>query len=380
MKVIRETERPWIPLTEQKKVEYLIGKKLAGTTFRLKNSRPAADFQPAGERDGALVFHCSPDLEIQEKLTLYTTLNRHIEMDFKVVSRNEQGEILLKPVEARIGQSFRKSPRWIPGETVYVRNIQIVKDQEIQIERGRISYEIIFKEYMEKLADIYPGIRIYGSADQDRPEECRIVEKMSQMLYVVDTGRFEAYRSAGKGILDYYSILASGARAQTAVDNYKSRGVTSIACIPVLYKFPDGTSRTLATVLIEGKGESVIGDEHLARIDRAIQGLPERLINVNAFNLDKKQEVLNISENGAAILCDDELLLKYLPGIRNMTLDLVFSKQAPIRLQTTIRHIYQTDDRMIVGVQFEGAAHGHSAKGGMDRLKSLIQTLQKANT
>lgn len=379
MKVIHETQRDWIPLEDSKKIEYLVGQKLARTLFYLKHSDPPAEFQPAGKKGHNLLFHCSPHLEPTDRITLYTTVNRQIELDFEVIDFSPQGEIQLRPVSARIGQSFRKGPRIPVDGDVYARNFQIVKEDEIAVDRSRIAYEIVFKEYLEKAAFYFPNAKLFGDADQDRPEESKIVERMAQTLFIVDTQKMEAYRSSGQGFLDYYSILSAGVHLQETLDSFKSRGVESFACIPIIYHMASGKNRVLATLVLEGKGENRVTSEVLEKMNQVVSGLADRLINVNAFHVDKKQTLINVSENGAAILCEDELLLKYLPTVRNVTFDLVFSKQSPIRLQAGVRHIRQKNGHMVVGFQFDGSGQqSGQIRSGMERLKSMIKTLIKA--
>ncbi len=91
------------------------------------------------------------------------------------------------------------------------------------------------------------------------------------------------------------------------------------------------------------------------------------------MNVKDKQRVLNISEGGVGLAFDNPDLMKYLPHQSQITFDLVFRLQAPMRFRGKVVHIMNMGDHFVTGVDLEGSAHSDARKSNTERLQSLIR-------
>ncbi|MEQ9367029.1 MAG: hypothetical protein RIF32_22535, partial [Leptospirales bacterium] len=107
-----KTNRDWDFIRETEKLNYLLLEKLKTVRFYLKDTEPPAEFYIGEQSNGAIVFHCPPDVEPSEAVTLYSTLKRQVEIDFKLIDRPEPGTVHLAPVEGRISKIDREFPRF----------------------------------------------------------------------------------------------------------------------------------------------------------------------------------------------------------------------------------------------------------------------------
>ena len=375
MKVVMEERRDWDFIREPEKVEYLLKNKIPDTTLFMKGVSPTAEFNRGEATSEGFGFYCSPDLDLSvgDKVTLYTTLKRQLEIDFEVTKVVEPGTLIMSPREARIGKSNRSSPR-IPNknELVSAANFLISKN-EIIIDntRPQISNKVIFNEFERRLSGEFPGLKIYDYADRDRPQATKYLNRSEKAVLVEDCAKPDSYTSRGEDFEDYKDLLTDDNKFEATQRQYVEDHINSVMAMPLLYETPM-KKVPIAFMYCEARGEHRFGLESHARWREMAAEIIQRIADSNTLTVKDRQKVVNISEGGVALEIDNPELMKYLPNQSIITFDLVFKLQAPMRFQGKVVHISQNSNSLIAGVDLEGSAHSTSKTDSRDRLKSLI--------
>ncbi len=110
MELLRDTKRDWDILKEEEKIRYVLTEKLRSQQFHLKGTEPPLTFSMGEFTPAGIEFFPPMDLAAPSELTLYLTVKRHIEIDFRLVEAKSDRWILF-PVLARISKAVREHPR-----------------------------------------------------------------------------------------------------------------------------------------------------------------------------------------------------------------------------------------------------------------------------
>ncbi|MBX7058122.1 MAG: DUF1577 domain-containing protein [Leptospirales bacterium] len=380
--VLLEKDREWDFVKEKDRILFVLRERLQAARFYLKHTDPPAEFY-RGEASGeGFIFHCSPELELDGRITLYTTQKRQIEIDFEVGAKPEPGAVELTPVEARIGKIERSYPRaLISNGAIHAANFQISKS-EITVDptRPQVANKVVYAEFERQLGQHIPGIKIYEFAQKDRPDETLLLNKKTEGIFIAETGDTESWRGRAPGCLDYFALLEDEEKglADRKRRQYTDRSIQSLLALPILYEMPDGRQQPIAFFYCETRrGLAALTPAAVSRLQDANKDIIDRIEDANLITVKDKQTVVNISEGGVALELTNAELLKYLPHRRTVTFDLVFRMQAPLRFRGAVCHIHRsTPQSMVVGVNLEGSGHSDFRKGVRERLKSLVSMLK----
>lgn len=374
--------RDWDFIREKDKLNYLLLEKLKTVRFFLKETEPPAEFYIGQQANGGIIFHCPMDVQPTESMTLYCTLKRQVEIDFKLLDQPEPGAVRLEPIEGRISKIDRQYPRFNnDSEAIHAANFQVSKS-EIAVDhtRSHVANKVIFNEFEKRLHQEFAGLKIYEYATRERPQATKYLNKRKDVILVSNVADFAAYRSSGPGVVDYYEMLESEDEMlpEKVRKAYLERQLQSLLVQPVLYEMADGTSLPIAFFYVETKqGSEPLTMVAVERLRDVGEDIIHRIEDASLITVKDKQAVINISEGGVALEFTQPDLVKYVPQRRSITFDLVFRMQAPLRFRGKVCHIHEAGPgRIVVGVNLEGTGHSDFRTGTRDRLRSLIRMLK----
>lgn len=374
MEIIREKKRDWELLKETEKIRYVLTEKLRMQQFHLKGANPPLSFSMGQVTPEGIEFFAPPELEAPPKLTLFLTVNRHIEIDFTLV-RQDGDRWVLMPEAARIGKVIRAHPRIVPKEgAVYATNFKISKNElGADLSRMQIASQVVLRDFEKQLAQDYPGLRIFLNTDRDRPLDMRPLDRLMTPLVIKDTRDAAAYEVPIEDstfrrkleelkIFEQARLRLSDARGlivfPITLEEKEQSHLVAHMHVPV--RTPDADYAGIIQDLAERSGAVV-----------------ERIRELNMVTIKEKQKVADVSLGGVGLEITNSELLKYLPTSDRITFDLIFKMQAPLRFQGKICHVAAVDDaRMKAGVNIEGVGHSEARKSVQDRLNSLIQLIR----
>lgn len=371
-----KNDREWEYIREPDKVAYLLKEKITTKTFFLKGTSPPAEFYPGTVQGQLHEYYTPPELDLPPQITLYATLKRQIEIDFEVKQKPETGRVLLQPLQARISKVIRSSPRLTRKDSLVASNFLVSKDRiEVNQTLPQVAHRVIYAAFEKELGREFPGLRIFDFASKDRPDYTRLLNRNGLAIFVADVTDPASYSTGREDLFDYGAELRSENRLDPVMRKYKEEHIKSLLVLPIVYA-PDETRKVvLGFMVLEAR------DRNLSVIDldrlKSSQGeIIQRILDSNTVTIKTRQEVLNFSAGGVALLITDPELKKYLPNRPTVVFDLVFKMQAPIRFHGKIRHIQNTPHGdVIVGLELEGSGHSDSRQDVIQRYRSLVGLL-----
>ncbi len=376
--------RDWDFIREREKLDYLILEKLKTVRFYLKNTDPPAEFYVGEQKEGNILFHCPPDAVLQDegKLTLYSTLKRQVELDFEIKGRPDPGAVFLTPVEGRISRADREFPRINNDRhAIHAANFQ-VSTSEIAVDntRAHVANKVIYTEFEKRLAQEFPGMKIYDYATRERPQATKYLNKRNEAILVENVADFSTYGSSGPGIADYYEILVDEDEMlpEKVRRAYLERQLQSLLVQPILYEMTNGSKLPIAFFYAEiPHGHEPLDLSAVERLKDIGEEIIHRIEDASLVTVKEKQNVVNVSEGGVALELTHPDLVKYVPLRRQVTFDLVFRMQAPLRFRGRVQHVQKNGTGgVVVGVSLEGTGHSDHRTGARERLRSLINSVK----
>lgn len=373
--------REWQFVRQPEQVNMLLRDKIKKADFYLKGTKPPAEvYRGPAQDDGKIELHYAPDLILADNLTLYTTLNRQLEIDFKVDSRPEDGTVIANPKEARISVKQREDRR-VPvlNNSVSASHFQVSRsDLAIDNTRPQVANKVVYNEFEKSLSREIPGLKIYDYAKRDRPQETRLLNRETKAILVTDTNDPGAYHGHHPDTLNFEELLEEEDLLEQKKKEYLNNQIQSVLAMPILYDMANGSRRPIAFFYATTpRGES-LDPSILARLNEASEEIIARIQDANMLNIPDRQPVLDISEHGVALELTQPELMKYVPNSRVLTFDLIFKMQAPLRFLGRVRHMLKEGNSLIVGLSLDGTGHhaGSNSKNPLDRLKSLINLVE----
>lgn len=374
MELLRDTKRDWEILKEEEKIRYVLTEKLRSQHFHLKGTDPPLTFSMGEFTPAGIEFFPPMDLEAPSELTLYLTVKRHIEIDFRVVEVKSDRWVLF-PVLARISKAVRMHPRIIPKEgDVYAANFKISKN-ELGGDLGRlqIASQVVLRDLEKQLASDYPGLRIYLNSDRDRPPDMRPLDRLMTPLVIRDTRDAAAYDVPVEDSTFRQKLEELRLFEQARLRLSDARG---LIVFPITLEEKE-QSHLVAHMHVPIRQPDVDYAMILQDLAEKSGAVVERIRELNMVSIKDKQRVADVSLGGVALEVTNPELLKYVPTSDRITFDLIFKMQAPLRFQGKITHVAAVDGTtMKAGINIEGSGHSDAKKSVQDRLGSLLQLIR----
>jgi len=375
MEILRENKREWDLLREPDKIRYVLKDKLKAKAFFLKGAVPPVEFVMGDILEEGIEFFTMPGLERQSPVTLYLTVNRHIEVDFELKGAHEDKWILL-PTQARIGKTVRANPRYVTKEgSVYAANFKVSKNEiGADFSKLQIASQVVLRDFEKQLGEQFPGLRFFLPNERERPLELKPLEQLLTPLVVMNTQDPASYEVP---VLDStYKKMLDGLRSFEHI-RLKLSDFASLVVFPVTIE-EKGKNYLIAHIYLPLK-EPISDAEALIKIlSEKSETITERIREVNMITIKDKQKVHDISLGGIGLEITNDDLKKYVPLTDRITFDLIFKMQAPLRFQGKICHVVSVDqgELLFAGIDIEGSGHTDYRKSNQERLNSLIQIIK----
>lgn len=374
VRAIKETPREWQKIQAEEKIQYLLSERLNSQPLYVKYTTPPELMIFNGFEENRALFRCNGDVFAGDVLTLYTTMNRQVEIDFSVAGKKDEA-FLMRPVEARISRIARNDKRIaVPNEILHTDNFQIGQKLEPDVlQAGTVKYRIVYDEFEKKLRRKYGGASILTGAMSDRIFELSLLKNRDGFILVPDTGDRDQYGSANDSSIPYRSLLKRTEQLDERIQYFRNNGISSILVHPLA--IGDGDDRrNFAYIYLEGRGDVHFNCETVEELRDLSTQLINRIEDVNIVRIRGRQKVLNLSEGGIALEVSHSELKRHIVDGEYMTFDLIFKKQPPLRFRGRCCYIFDFGAAYVVGISFQGASG--SIQNPQSRLRELLQAVQ----
>ncbi|WP_061234620.1 DUF1577 domain-containing protein [Leptospira interrogans] len=371
-----QAQRSWETIQDVNKIKYILKEYIHFQGLLVKESPFHQELKPMEIReDGTFIFPIDSTLtNINDELVLYRTLSKHIEISFDVIGKTDT-QIICKPLFARIAKAKRMSPRieGLMGKVIAHKFLIPRKELDIAKVLGT-SGQIILNDLNRKVKQIYPSSKlVFNSSKELSPEE-ELVKKYKKPIYIRDTSTLDSNPEGEFANLDLLPIketLQEELILEERLRFFKSSKTRSLLIYPILFK-SGGETQIFAMGVIESS-EGPISDQVVPLYKEMEEIFNSRMGDSNTKSLDKRQNILNISEGGILLeVIDPELIQSFLHK-PVFTADITFKMQAPLRFAFHIRHISQVGEIYHVGAEIVGS---NDAKANMTLLKKNMNFIK----
>ncbi len=371
MQSVFEKPRQWQRLVDKHKIIEVIRDRVKMRPFFVKESSPPAEFLPESIDSERILFHHPVNYEVGRTVTLYTTLGRQLEIDMELESIVEPGSCYLIPVEARVGKVKRDKDRMENDrDAVYAANFQMSKRESDLAGSSAIASRIIFSEFERNLSTRFPGIQILDGSGRDVPADVKVAGATKKIVFEPNLLSPESDPQYANLILE----LKDEGKLKEEHLRWRNRGIQSIIVIPLLYDTDESLKSVIGFIRLETRQPRKLTETDLENLKAECSGIIQRIAEANTFRVTERQKILNFTDQGAALLISNDELIEYIPEKNRLTFDLIFKKQAPVRLQAHVCHIHRIlKDRLVVGLEFDGSAWYGQKFNPLDRLRELVQ-------
>ncbi len=344
-------------VTEPIKVQTVLKNHLAGKSMFMKGASPPPEVKIISfvnyAKNEILVDAKDLPLEQNVDIVLYRVLGRYIEVTCRYLRKDPtSGYSICAAITLSIASKERQHLRLpIAGDEVYITNFRTSK-QSIDATMFNIptSVKVNFSLYEQRLkstADIVK-IDVYSKRDTRFDE----VRKSGKPLLLKDTEAPSSYAAPSEQYLDFAKYLGIDITKQMEV--YKKAKIKSEVIYPLIYGENTVDPVPLGYILLQSRTRH-FDELTIQTMQKHAQELVEKIQDTNTVMIREKQKVINLSQGGLKVLITDQELKNYLLRQHGFTADIVFRKQAPITLYTTIRAATRTaGGDLLLGLQIAG--------------------------
>ncbi len=378
-KLVKETDREYQRITDVEKISYILNEYMGQRPVFLKHTTPRVQVNIT-EREGNLLKLTFPvDFDVPKTtFTLYVNFNKQLEFDALVDDFVQDHVVKVTISEVRIATGARTERRFRTPEDVVVTDHFLISKNRIDLNpfSYAVSNRVIFHEYERQLAVKFGDIKIKDLDPTDRSLETLLIKKHKQGAIISDTNVLEEYANT-HGELNLANLQQIWKEeVQKQMKLYKEKGIKSVLLRPINYTNLKGEKFPIGYFFYKSTEKNFTAEDYHA-LDETADEIIERIKDANTVQVNIRQKALNVSTGGICILVDDPEFQKYVLNRDDMTFNVVFKMQSPIRLYAQVRHIYQLGKTLYVGLAFEGTVHSESGVGSKKRLQENINYLLK---
>lgn len=163
-----------------------------------------------------------------------------------------------------------------------------------------------------------------------------------------------SYKAPNDHFICMSTLLAENLKEK--ILHCKDTGVHSIIYMPILYENLAGLKFTIGYIEVESTDRHLT-NEDFKELRTLSHTIVEKIKDANTINFDIKQNIKNISEDGASLMIKEDEFAKYLTQRNSIVFDIIFKMQAPIRLFASIKYVIEMEKGICkIGLSFEGKA------------------------
>jgi hypothetical protein len=367
-----EVGRKWQEIIDLDKIEKFIIEKFSkdiSTVKGFEDSKPRAKFV-SKKTNGMFVIKLDSELTFPEsKGTIYTNLDRQIELDFDIIQTKED-MLLIKPYLLRLADFDRKSPRLgnLRGK-VTATNFLVSKEDIEEKKLFGVTSNVLIQDIHKKLIPLDINSNVVMPKSGEYSEELDLCIQSGKMIYIIDTSRMVSYQDPD--VLDVKKEYEEELILEDKVSEFKKKKISSLLIYPIIIPF--GPPKPFA-FLVSKKDIGGIDPSILELYKKVEDVFLERIMDSNTHTVDVRQNIVNASLQGVALEITDERIRKALKVKPSFTVDLNFKMQQPLRVALEARHIRDCGDYDIVGAEIIGFSG--DAEGGR-KYNSFLEFVQK---
>ncbi|MDH4262938.1 MAG: DUF1577 domain-containing protein [Spirochaetia bacterium] len=365
LETLREDTRECSIVNEPAKISYLLKEYILGKPLFIKHTSPPVQANiNTTDKENVFTINIQSNYDIQEKINLYLTYKRHMELVCKVIEK-KSNTYLVNISEAIISNKPRTSKRLsVEQHEVFGHHFYISKNKiDVNPLSFSVSNKVLFKDAERILSATYPYIKIFDMDPTNQAIETKMIKKHGKGFFMTSLTLDSEVEFPELETLPVKEALGdSFVEFKTDLVN---KGIKSWLVRPILYTNVKGDVFPIGYFVLKSSDKNLEAQDYINLQEQETK-IVERIKDANTIIINQKHQILNLSTNGALIEVADNEFQEYLLQRTDMTFDLLFKYMAGLRFYSRIHHIHKkSDGKFLIGLGFHGVVHtgvGSTAK------------------
>jgi hypothetical protein len=309
-------------------------------------------------------------LSSEREIALYKYVNsKYFELVFERVSSKERTHVCnLRQV--KIAKHIRSSERFTTEiNPVHAGNFLVAKiDLDMKTALG-FSTEVIFNEVDKTLKTKYPRSKIVPLFNRDDlTDEEILLREEGLPIFIVNTAKMESSKEIKT--IDLKKYYEEEFLLEEKIAILRKDLVHSFLYYPIIFK---STNEDVVIGYCYNESQTFITQGNLEYFEIISYTIKKRILDSSTAIIDKKQNILNLSEHGVLIEINSDYILKALKTKPTFSMDIVFKMAVPMRFSLHAKHIYQIGDTFYVGAEITGS---NNDEKGFDKYKDIVRAFK----
>lgn len=373
LKVIKQEERLFENVTDLSKVDYILKEYMMLKELTIKGfeQRPEIFFSEK-RSDSTYIFKTDPLIPFEDnKFTIFKTLNKHIEVDFEIISMIGEGVLHCKPCLAKIAKTNRKYSRSSdPDNLITASNFMVAKEQIDITKLLGFSGQLIFNDVEKDLKQKHQQSSLVPfNPKTSINEEINVLRKQKKLISITDTETMSSPENTD--CIDMKEFYLEEEILEEKKIQFKTKKIKSFIYYPIFFQTMKGP---LLIGYCYGYSDKDLPPGLLEIYKDIEENLNKRIMDSNIANLSVKQNIINICEGGMLLDITDQNLSKSIIIKPSFTMDITFKLQPPLRFALDIKHILQSGTSLYVGVSIAGS---NDTEKAMESYRSFLHFITK---
>jgi hypothetical protein len=357
LEMLREDHRENSIVNEPGKITYLLKEYILGKSVFIKHSLPPVQANiNTTDKENIFTVTIQGPYDISEKVTLYLTYKRHMELVCKVIEQKDN-TYLVNIFEAIIANKPRAVKRLaVEQHEVFGHHFYISKNKiDVNPLSFSVSNKVLFKDAERLLSTQYPYIKIFDMDPTNQAVETKMIKKHGKGIFMTSISKDSEVEFPELETLPVKDAL--GDSCSEFKTDLVNKGIKSWLVRPILYTNVKGDVFPIGYFVLKSSEKNLEAQDYINLQEQEIK-IVERIKDANTIIINQKHKIVNLSTNGALIEIDDKEFQEYLLQRTDMTFDLLFKYMAGLRFYSRIHHIRKkSDGKLLVGLGFHGVVH-----------------------
>ncbi|MDH5718733.1 MAG: DUF1577 domain-containing protein [Spirochaetia bacterium] len=356
---LSEAQRQFSVVDTPEKIDYLFNKYLVKNGLYFKNSIPPVEAVLTGYERGILNIRIPTRFNIEEKFILFTNIKKQLEIECNNIEKISNEQVKAVVTKINIAEKDRVEIRIKPTteNAVFANNFLISKNKiELNFQAYSISNKVIFKEFEKEISIKYNNSTIKDIDPADLSFETKLIKTKKTGVFIKDINQDETFIPPREDLLNLKEIF-NKEELNKNLRLIKEKGIKSFILYPILYTTIGSDKIPIGYIYLKSNEKSLDLSDYDS-LGEVSERIIDRIKDANMINININQKIINISKKGLLIEVENNELKKYLINRKDLTFDVVFRLQQPLRFYGLIKHIREkNNNNLLVGIEFSGFVH-----------------------
>jgi hypothetical protein len=369
-----KSQTPFKRTTDEKAIRKIVNERLLNMPLAIEHPDLTPRYVEIVKYDDEGMFVFFNNFEYHEKTARLNGFisDFYFELEIIILDEGVDNYFNCKPEFIRISTQKRSEPRFRIGEEhdIFVKNIIVPKNVlKIHGSSIPIAYQVLMEKYNANHQDMATSVSI--GPVEDKKGVYREIADTGQNVFIADLNHESSFsiHERDDQSLDVKSFY--GENFESIRKELLDEGTAGWIIYPIAG--PVSTNANFTVGYIELKNETPFDNEKLTKVKLLAREILDRLLDMETYENDNPQRILDISKSGLKLHITDKKLIEAVHHRKHFLFDILIKRQAPITVRGWIRNVRTLNDGsmvLCVKIQVEDEYRDH-----LPRLYEYIDSL-----